>query len=363
MISGAQEMARELAAGRMIVLVDDEDRENEGDLLIAANFADAAAVNFMAAEGRGLICLALTGEQCERLRLPPMSPEKKSPFGTNFTVSVEAARGVTTGISAQDRARTIAAAANPEASPDDIIMPGHIFPLRADPGGVLVRAGHTEAGCDLARMAGLFPAAVICEIMNEDGTMARLDDLQKFAARHKLKIGAIKNIIEYRLRNEALVQRGGEAKVQTAAGEFNLVSFHDTVAGRLHLAFCRGDIRAENPVLARVLVEPTFLDGVLASLPGRSWSVLESLRRIDKEGGGILVLLGADETDGAKIGMQFNSLARRTQTGAAGRLRTYGLGAQILRHLGAGKIRLLSGRMKIPGLDAFGLEITEVIER
>lgn len=362
MLSGAQDIARELAAGRMAVLVDDEDRENEGDLIVAANFADAAAVNFMAAEGRGLICLALTGEQCERLKLPPMSPENRSPLGTNFTVSVEAARGVTTGISAQDRARTIAAAANPKAAPEDIVMPGHVFPLRADPGGVLVRAGHTEAACDLARMAGLFPAAVLCEIMNEDGTMARLDDLKKFAARHKLKIGAIKHLIEYRLSNEALVRRGAETKVQTAAGEFNMVSFRDSVAGRLHLAFCRGDIVPEKPVLARVLVEPTFLDGVLESIPERSWSVLESLRRIDSEGAGILVLLGAGEANGAKIGMQIDSFARRP-AGAAGRLRTYGLGAQILRAAGAGKIRLLSGRMKIPGLEAFGLEITETVEK
>ncbi len=363
MVSGAPEIAREIAAGRMVVLVDDEDRENEGDLIIAANFADAESVNFMASEGRGLICLALTGLQCAKLQLPLMSPANRSSSGTNFTVSIEAARGVTTGISAQDRARTIAAASNPEASPTDIVMPGHVFPLRADPGGVLVRAGHTEAACDLARMAGLFPAAVICEIMNKDGTMARLEDLKKFAARHGLKIGAIKNLIEYRLRNEALVRRGAETKVQTAAGEFNLVQFRDTVAGHLHLAFCCGAIHAETPVLARVLVGPTFLDGVLESLPERSWSVLESLRRIDAEGAGVLALLGADDVDGGKIGMQLDSFAHRPPSGAAGRLRTYGIGAQILRDIGAGKIRLLSGRMKIPGLDAFGLEITEVIER
>ncbi len=359
----ARDIARELAAGRMIVLADDEDRENEGDLLIAANFADAAAVNFMAAEGRGLICLALTGEHCARLQLPLMSPDNQSPFGTNFTVSIEAARGVTTGISAQDRARTIAAAANPEASPGDIVSPGHIFPLRAAPGGVLARAGHTEAGCDLTRMAGLFPAAVICEIMNEDGTMARFADLEKFAARHRLKIGTIKSVIEYRLHNEALVERAGETKARVAAGEFNLLSFRDTVEGRLHLAFCRGNITPDKPALARVLVAPTFLDGVLESLPGRSWSVLESLRRIGEADCGVLVLLGADGADGAKVGAQIESLSHGAPDAAAGRLRTYGIGAQILRNIGAGKIRLLSGRMKIPALDAFGLEITEVVEK
>ncbi|MGI9296797.1 MAG: 3,4-dihydroxy-2-butanone-4-phosphate synthase [Gammaproteobacteria bacterium] len=364
-IGEVRDIVREIAAGRMIVLVDDEDRENEGDLLIAAEFADAAAINFMATEGRGLICLALTAGQCDRLKLPPMSPANSSAFGTNFTVSIEAARDVTTGISARDRARTVAAAANPAATADDIITPGHIFPLRADPGGVLVRAGHTEAGCDLSRLAGLFPAAVICEIMNEDGTMARLDDLQKFAARHRLKIGSIKSVIEYRLHNEALIRRESSARARTVAGEFQLFSYRDSVAGHLHLAFCRGEISAETPALVRVLVGPTFLDGVLADLPERSWSVWESLRRIAEAECGALVLLGADDVAAEKIGAQLRSLSRGrgASAGAAGRLRTYGIGAQILRDLGAGKIRLLSSRLQIPSLDAFGLEITEVIEQ
>ena len=363
-VSKVREIVGEIAAGRMIVLVDDEDRENEGDLLIAANFADAAAINFMAAEGRGLICLALTAEQCDRLKLPLMSPANQSAFGTNFTVSIESACDVTTGISAHDRARTVAAAANPAAHAEDIVSPGHIFPLRADPGGVLVRAGHTEAGCDLARLAGLFPAAVICEVMNGDGTMARLEDLKIFAARHHLKIGTIKSLIEYRLHNEALVRRESETTVDTAAGEFKLVSYRDSVAGHLHLAFCAGKMNAQTPAAVRVLVAPTFLDGILAELPERSWSILESLRRIAEDGCGALVLLGADEVNVEQICAQLRSLSQETPSvPVAGRLRTYGIGAQILRDLGAGKIRLLSSRLTIPSLEAFGLEIAEVIER
>ena len=363
MIDNVRDIVRELAAGHMVVLVDDEDRENEGDLLLAAGFADAAAINFMATEGRGLICLTLRHDQCARLRLPMMSPSNQSAFATNFTVSIEAASGVTTGISAKDRARTVAAAANPAASADDIVMPGHIFPLRAEPGGVLTRAGHTEAGCDLAQMAGLFPSAVICEIMNEDGTMARLSDLQKFAARHHLKIGSIKSVIEHRLHTEILIRREQTTRVQTAAGDFNLIVFRDTVAQHLHLAFCCGVLNVAQPALVRVLVGPTFLDGVLQTLPERSWSVLESLSQIAESDNGALILLGVDDIAADKISCQLNSLAAGTSSGVAGRLRTYGIGAQILRDLGVGKIRLLSGQMKIPGLEAFGLQIEELIER
>ncbi len=363
MIADVREIVRDLAAGRMVVLVDDEDRENEGDLLIAAGFADATAVNFMATEGRGLICLALTHEQCDRLRLPMMSPDNRSAFGTNFTVSIEAASGVSTGISARDRAHTIKAAANPSATEADVVMPGHVFPLRAEPGGVLTRAGHTEAGCDLVRMAGLFPAAVICEIMNEDGSMARLPDLEKFAAHHGLKIGSIKNVIERRLHTEALIRRGQTMKIDTVAGEFQMTTFTDEVGGHLHMAFCHGDICADEPTLARVLVEPTFLDGVLTSMPERSWSVWESLRQIKEAPRGILVLLSVNDIADGKVDAQIDSLSHSPPPASTGRLRTYGIGAQILRELGAGKVRLLSGRMTIPGLDAFGLQIEEVIEQ
>ncbi|MGU9950908.1 MAG: 3,4-dihydroxy-2-butanone-4-phosphate synthase [Gammaproteobacteria bacterium WSBS_2016_MAG_OTU1] len=363
MNSNINDILRELASGRMIVLVDDEDRENEGDLLLAASFANAESINFMASQARGLICLTLTGEHCKRLNLPMMSPENTSAYGTNFTVSIEAASGVTTGISAQDRAHTILTAASADACASDIVMPGHVFPLRADSGGVLVRAGHTEAGCDLARLAGLFPAAVICEIMNEDGTMARLDDLQQFASRHNLILGSIKNLIEHRLSNEVLIQRENQLSIQTAAGAFDLISFRDTASGHLHLAFCRGDINADTPVLTRVLVQPTFLDGVLTSLPERSWSTWEALQRIDAANHGVLIVLGVDVVDSDKVGLQLDSLASRPPSNTAGRLRTYGIGAQILRNLGAGRIRLLSSRMTIPNLDAFGLTIEEVIEK
>ena len=363
MISDIREIVRDIAAGRMVVLVDDEDRENEGDLLIAAGFADAEAVNFMAMEGRGLICLALTHDQCDKLRLPMMSRDNRSAYGTNFTVSIEAASGVSTGISAGDRAHTIKTASNPSAEESDIVMPGHVFPLRAEPGGVLARAGHTEAGCDLMRMAGLFPAAVICEIMNEDGSMARLPDLEKFATRHGLKIGSIKNVIERRLHTEALIRRGQTMAIDTVAGEFQMTTFTDAVGGNLHMAFSHGEIRGETPTLARVLVEPTFLDGILTSLPERSWSVWESLKQIKEAPSGALVLLSVDDIAEGKVGTQVDTLSHRPPMASTGRLRTYGIGAQILRELGAGKIRLLSGQMTIPGLDAFGLQIEEVIER
>lgn len=353
----------------MIVLVDDEDRENEGDLVMAARNADAEAVNFMAAHGRGLICLALTAERCDQLNLSMMAPSANgSAFGTNFTVSIDAARGVTTGISAADRARTVQAAAAADACAEDVVTPGHVFPLRAAAGGVLARAGHTEAACDLTRMAGLFPAAVICEIMNEDGTMARLDDLRIFAERHGLKVGSIKNLIEHRLHSEALVRRVRDAKVRTPAGEFDMTVYRDAAAGGLHLAFRRGSLSPEKPALVRVLVAPTFLDGVLESLPERSWSAWESLRRIDEAGCGVLVALGADAVPDGKVGAQADSLATpepaaRPQAESAGRLRTYGIGAQILRDLGAGRIRLLSSRVTIPNLSAFGLTVDEVIEQ
>ena len=363
MISPIEDVISEIAAGRMIILVDDEDRENEGDLLLPATFASAEAINFMASQGRGLICLTLTRQQCERLNLPMMSANNGAAFGTNFTVSIEAARGVTTGISAHDRTQTILAASNPHATSQDVVTPGHIFPLRADSGGVLVRAGHTEAGCDLARMAGLFPAAVICEIMNDDGTMARMDDLKKFAARHQLKIGAIKSIIEYRLNNELLVKRQQRARASTIAGDFDLTVYKDAVSERLHLAFCYGDINAKQSALTRVLVEPTCLDGMLTSLPERSWSISESLQRIAQDGCGVLLLLGVNNVSHDKVRQQLDSLQKSPRISGAGQLRTYGIGAQILRDLGVGRIRLLSSRMKITNLDAFGLTIDEVIER
>lgn len=364
-----QAILRELAQGRMIVLVDDEQRENEGDLLMAACFATADKVNFMARYGRGLICLTLTEAHCQRLQLPMMTADNSAGFGTNFTVSVEAAQGVATGISAQDRATTIMAAANPNAVPSDLVRPGHVFPLRAEPGGVLVRAGHTEAGCDLTQMAGLFPAAVICEIMNEDGSMARMPQLQEFAATHGLQIGTIKSLIEYRLKHEQLITREYETTVSTLCGEFRLLVYKDTIDQRQHLAFCRGEMHPDKPVLVRVAIDPTILDGVVlggVADAAPSWSALPALARINEEGGGVLLLLssadGGAADAGGKIQRQIGMLPPAPSPAPGGDLRHYGLGAQILRDLGVGRLRLLSGKLRLPSMEGFGLSVEEIIE-
>ncbi len=366
-----QTMLTELAQGRMIVLVDDEDRENEGDLLIPACFANAENINFMARYGRGLICLTLTETHCQRLQLPMMATSNSSVFGTNFTVSVEAAHGVGTGISAQDRATTVMAAANPNATAADLVSPGHVFPLRAEPGGVLVRAGHTEAGCDLAQMAGLFPAAVICEIMNEDGSMARMPELKTFAQEHGLQIGTIRSLIEHRLKHEQLVERQYETTVNTMCGEFRLVVYKDSIDQRQHLVFCRGTIDPQQALAVRVMINPTVLDGLLlngadgasSKETASSWSALPALARIEQEGSGILLLLSVE--DGSmeeKIQRHIGMLPPAAAVASGGSLRHYGLGAQILRDLGAGKINLLSGKLHLPNMQAFGLTVEQVIE-
>lgn len=346
-----------LARGGMIVLADDEDRENEGDLVAAARFITPEIVNFMAQEARGLICLTLTAAHCDKLQLPPMTAENKSSFATNFTVSVEAARGITTGISAQDRAATILAASNPNAQPADIVSPGHIFPVRAADGGVLVRAGHTEAGCDLAALAGLFPAAVICEIMNADGSMARLKELRAFAKKHNLPVGAIKSLIAHRLKTEKLVRRECCEKTQTMWGDFNLAAYSDAIDRRTHLAFYRGDIRADVPVLVRVALSPTPLDALLAK--PSSWGVGAALRRVAAEAAGIVLLLEAGANGEEKLQRQAGLLPPAPPP--AEELRHYGIGAQILRDLGAGKIRLLSGPLRLPNMEGFGLSVEEII--
>ena len=366
MMAEVGELAEALARGRMIVLMDDEDRENEGDLLVAAHFADADAVNFMATHGRGIICLALTAGRCRRLGLAPQAKSGNGGFGTNFTVSIDAAEGITTGTSAADRAATIRAATKANATAADLTTPGHVFPLMAADGGVLVRAGHTEAGCDLARLAGLAPAAVICEIMNPDGSMARRDDLRDFAARHQLKIGAIKSLIERRLREEKIVARESESEVETAHGVFHLAAYRDRAGGGRHLAFWRGELHPERPTLTRVLAEPTALDGVLLRGGGRAWSAAESLRRIAEDGAGVLLMLHADAENGGRLEAQLSALNGGAQPAGGGdfrTLRTYGIGAQILRDLGAGKIRLLSSRIKLPSMAGFNLEVTEIVDQ
>ena len=345
----------------MVILVDDEDRENEGDLAMAAELVTPEAINFMAREGRGLICLSLTEERADYLDLPLMVQQNTSSFGTAFTISIEAAEGVTTGISAGDRAKTILAAVNREARPSDIIQPGHIFPLRAQEGGVLVRAGHTEAGCDLAAMAGLEPAAAICEIMNEDGSMARLPDLLEFAKAHALKIGTIADLIHYRAANERLVNRVGDREIETAYGPFRLVVYRDKIGHATHLALVRGEPVPDAETLVRVHEPVSLVDVLDAGLAGHTYSVPAAMKIVAETGKGVIVLLhrpeSADELAARALPSDTAPPAHKFD------LRNYGTGAQILRDLGVGKMKLLATPRKMPAMDGFGLEVTGYYER
>ena len=356
-ISPIPELVADLAAGRMVILVDEEDRENEGDLVLAAEHVTPEAINFMARLGRGLICLTLTREHCERLQLPPMASRNGTRHGTAFTVSIEAAEGVTTGISAADRARTIQAAVAANAKPRDLVQPGHVFPLQAQDGGVLMRAGHTEAGCDLARMAGLMPAAVICEIMKDDGTMARLPDLEIFAREHRLKIGTIAALIEHRSRHESLIERTGQRALLTAQGEFDCVSFRDRTGG-LHLALTRGRWQPDEDVLVRVHEPLSVIDLLDVGYSGHSWPLTRALAAIQSAPCGVAVLLncGEEPTDLAQhLAAQD---ARQVRQRAQMDLRTYGIGAQILRELGVTRMKLLGSPRRMPSMAGYGLEVT-----
>ena len=361
-VSSIQEIIAEIKAGRMVILVDEENRENEGDLVMAADFITPAAINFMATHGRGLICLTLTEERCSQLNLPLMVAANRSPLGTNFTLSIEAASGVTTGISAADRARTVQAAVSPNAKPDDLVQPGHIFPLMAQAGGVLVRAGHTEAGCDLANLAGLTAASVICEILKEDGSMARLPDLVEFAARHQLKIGAIADLIHYRSRTESLVKRVAERVIQTVHGEFRLVAYLDKIANAAHLALVRGKIDPGRETLVRVHEPLSVIDLLDVSDDTHSWNVNETLRIIAEAGRGVIVLLHRRES-AAELLERVNPSKSRHRATARADLRDYGIGAQILKDLNVGKMRLLAVPRKMPSMTGFGLEVTGYLER
>ena len=367
-ISPIKEIIDELRRGRMVVLMDDEDRENEGDLLMAAEHARADDINFMARFGRGLICLTLNDEHCSRLNLPLMVPATLDRRSTNFTISIEAATGVTTGISAQDRATTIQAAIKPDAKSTDIVTPGHIFPLMARKGGVLARAGHTEAGCDLAQLAGCAPAAVICEIMSDDGTMARLPQLLEFSQQHGLKIGTIADLIRYRMENESSVQRVGECRLPTEFGEFRCVTYHDDIGDAAHIALVRGAVRREWPMLVRVHVQESLLDlFTTAHRPGSTWTLRRALERVAHEGAGVVVVLQQQEPP-AELVRRVQCLRPDTPVceprprGGREEMRTYGLGSQILADLGVGKMRVLGHAMKAPGMSGFGLEIVEYIE-
>jgi 3,4-dihydroxy 2-butanone 4-phosphate synthase/GTP cyclohydrolase II len=354
-----------LRTGGMAVIVDDEDRENEGDLIMAAAKVRPQDINFMAHHGRGLICLTLTRARCEQLRLPLMVSSTDRRGATNFTVSIEAADGVTTGISAHDRARTVRAAVAADARPEDLSQPGHVFPLMAQPGGVLTRAGHTEAGCDLARLAGLEPAAVIVEILNEDGTMARRDDLIAFARRHKLKIGSIADLIRYRLAHEEAVEAIAELEVDTEHGPFRLTCFEDHVNRSVHLALVRGELDDTAPVLVRVHVQATLGDVVGVQSSKLGWPLRSAMRRIAREGRGVVVILRQEETP-RELMQEIRSLqqpedelfARRD---AVTELRTFGTGAQILRALGVRRMRVLSAPKQMHALSGFGLEVVEYV--
>jgi 3,4-dihydroxy 2-butanone 4-phosphate synthase/GTP cyclohydrolase II len=354
-IAPIQDIIAEIRAGRMVVLVDEEDRENEGDLVFAAEFATPDKINFMAKHGRGLICLTLTEAHCKQLNLPLMVRDNGLSLATNFTVSIEAASGVTTGISAADRARTIQVAADRNAKPGDIVQPGHIFPLRAQPGGVLVRAGHTEAGCDLAQLAGLTPASVICEILKDDGEMARLPDLIAFAQLHGLKIGAIADLIEYRSQQEKLVERVARRAVQTAYGPFDLAIYRDKTTQCTHLALVKGDINPQQETLVRVHEPLSVVDFLEQTHYPNSTSVHDALQKIGRSEAGVLVLMHRSETSQ-------DLLARAAALPEAHHAsqwdpRSYGIGAQILRDLNVGKMCLLGTPRKLPSMAGFGLEV------
>jgi len=356
-ISPVPELIAELAAGRMVILVDEEDRENEGDLVLAADHVSPEAINFMARFGRGLICLTLTRERCERLQLPPMTARNGTVHGTAFTVSIEAASGVTTGISAADRARTVQAAVARDAKARDLVQPGHIFPLQAQDGGVLMRAGHTEAGCDLSGMAGLTPAAVICEIMKDDGTMARLPDLEVFAKEHKLKIGTIADLIEYRSRNETLVERVSRRTLVTAQGEFDCSAFRDRTGG-LHLALTRGSWTPADEVLVRVHEPLSVMDLLDAGHCGHSWPLPKALAALQQSERGAALLLNCGEDVSALVGLFKPHDERAERQRGQMDLRTYGIGAQILRELGISKMKLLGSPRRMPSMAGYGLEVT-----
>ncbi|MDX1507193.1 MAG: bifunctional 3,4-dihydroxy-2-butanone-4-phosphate synthase/GTP cyclohydrolase II [Woeseiaceae bacterium] len=364
--SDIEDIIADVKAGKMVIMVDDENRENEGDLLMAAEKVRAADINYMATHGRGLICLTLSRERCAQLRLPLMVNDTDQHHATNFTISIEAAEGITTGISAHDRARTVQAAVAPDARPEDLRQPGHIFPVMAQPGGVLTRAGHTEAGCDLARIAGLEPAAVIVEILNADGSMARRPDLEKFAREHNIKIGTIADLIRYRLEKERNVERIAEQKIETAHGPFTMYCFDDHVNRAVHVALVKGDLSADDNPLVRVHIQDTLGDVIGVKDRALGWPLDSAIERIAREDVGVVVLLREHETsrdfvDAVEmLGKERNELDE--QRAEQGVLRTYGIGAQILRDLGLSKIRVLSAPKHMYAISGFDLEVTEYVQ-
>jgi 3,4-dihydroxy 2-butanone 4-phosphate synthase / GTP cyclohydrolase II len=359
-ISPITEIITEIRSGRTVILVDEEDRENEGDLVLGAEFATPDAINFMARYGRGLICLTLTAERCRQLHLPLMVPNNRSTLGTNFTVSIEAAEGVTTGISAADRARTVQAAIRADAGPRDVVQPGHIFPLMAQDGGVLVRAGHTEAGCDLARLAGLLPAAVICEILKDDGEMARLPDLEVFAERHGLRIGTIADLIHHRSSTESFVTRAAERDIDTMHGRLRLYAYSDRIGNETHLALVKGKIGPEREVLVRVHEPLSVMDLLDAGSTSHSWNFHDALAAVARSECGVIVLLHREEAAGELLARAHAERMVELRTSIA--LRNYGIGAQILRDLKVKKMRLMALPRPMPSMTGFGLEVVGYLQ-
>ncbi|SDK18461.1 GTP cyclohydrolase II /3,4-dihydroxy-2-butanone 4-phosphate synthase [Methylophilus rhizosphaerae] len=354
-ISPIEAIIADIRAGKMVILVDDEHRENEGDFVIAAEFVTAEHINFMAKYGRGLICLTLTEQRCRQLSLPPMVQKNGTRLGTNFTVSIEAAEGVTTGISAADRATTIRAAIAKNANASHIVSPGHIFPLSAMNGGVLVRAGHTEAGCDLAQLAGCEPASVICEILKDDGDMARLPDLMQVAAEHDIKIGTIADLIHYRAANETLIERSAVRNIDTVFGPMQLIAYRDNIAQETHLVLVKGDPHTAAETLVRVHEPLSLIDLLDSSQQSHSWNLLHAMRTISAADCGVIVLINHDE-DG--LGLTDRILRADQKMVLNQELRNYGIGSQILLDLGVKKMRLMATPRKMPSMDGFGLEIT-----
>lgn len=359
MISPSSEIIEDIRQGKMVVLVDEEDRENEGDLVLAAAYITPEHINFMAKHGRGLICLSLSEARCRQLNLPLMVRENGASMGTNFTVSIEAAEGVTTGISAADRAKTVHAAVSKHAKATDIVSPGHIFPLMAQNGGVLVRAGHTEAGCDLAALAGLEPASVICEILKDDGSMARLPDLIEFATLHQLKIGTIADLIRYRSQNERLIERAAERIVQTPFGPFKLIAYHDAIANETHLALVKGEPSPDKETLVRVHEPLSVFDLIDCDGRSHSWSALSAMKKLAESETGVMILLRRNEN-----GDQLVERIRHAEEPIRPKsdLRDYGIGSQILLDLNVRKMRLMAIPRKMPSMVGFGLEVTGYLE-
>ena len=369
-LNSINDIIADIRQGKMVIIMDDEDRENEGDIIMAASKVRPEDINFMARYGRGLICLTLSRERCEQLHLPLMVRANHSANGTNFTVSIEAAQGVTTGISAADRATTIKAAVAPDAKASDIVQPGHIFPLMAQPGGVLRRAGHTEAGCDLARLAGLDPSAVIVEILNEDGTMARRPDLETFAKQHNIKMGTVADLIRFRVEHEKTVERIANCNVPTEFGEFQLYAYQDTIDDTVHFALVKGQINPEVPALVRVHIRDTLCDLTASIREECGWPIRDALERVSQAESGVVIILQQPEDVSSTI-KRIQQCANKDQgvvlqppvATHPKDLRTHGLGAQMLADLGVKKMKVLSAPKKMHGISGFGLEVVDYVHQ